>query len=128
MLKTEDVKRVLRDLVAEAGETSFGVEGCYYRNTDGSPLCIVGHVLKRLEPEFFERLGTGQNFAARALNSTGIWSILEPGDALLESEEGARTLLVSAQVEQDSGKTWAYSVKYAEAALAAEEEDARASH
>ena len=110
MLKTEDVRKVLVDLAASHGDTQMQEgTGCYYRGYNGEPLCIVGHVLARLEPEFFRKIPVSRNCGE--LNSRTIAEVIADGRLLAERD--AATLLTYAQTYQDSGASWARSVGWA---------------
>lgn len=115
MLKTDEVTKVLDRLVAEKGDIAFNSResGCYYRTPEGEPLCIVGHVLAELEPEFFQALNTERN----GLNGTNFDALSYEGE-YVTAQEHARILLVEAQFHQDNGLTWAESVERAKKRLA----------
>ena len=66
-LTAEAVHKTLEDIVAEYGEDYIYTDDiCQYGDPEtGEPLCIVGHVLYRLEPAAFRRIieGWGSNTA-----------------------------------------------------------------
>lgn len=120
MLKTDDVIKVLDDLVETAGGTAFmdSGSGCWYRDEDGAPLCIVGHVLARLKPEAFRIIpisegGVNSTIFPEAMRVLGI-----------EAEQDAFTLLMWAQMAQDDRQSWASAVDTAKKKLARNKEEA----
>lgn len=122
MMKIDAVNEVLDRLVAERGENTFTTNtGCYYREFDsGAPMCIVGHVLAELEPEYFQSIPAEKS----GTNGTNFDVITYRGD--VELDDDSRRLLIDAQYYQDNGRSWAESV--AEARKQLEDRKARLGH
>lgn len=110
----EQAVRALRAAVAgkPAGYVYSGrINGhCVYRTESGEPSCIVADALVRL--------GVGvQNFpdptALVQLSASFLLQSLEEGK-VLSVDPRTVGLFAHAQVTQDSGRTWAAAVEYAE--------------
>lgn len=73
---------------------------CVYAEPDGSPSCIVGHIVAELDPESFalitELRGGDRIFPADRLWESGFET----------HSEVAVDALVNAQEAQDNGETW----------------------
>lgn len=124
---TDAVTEALHKIVAEKGADYVypGARGtCMYSERDGSPSCIVGHVVAVLEPEAFEKIveieaAEGESTDARAL--LGGWGVdydWETGDyrmktpALVEYDNEVSNALELAQRAQDGGLTWGEAQEY----------------
>lgn len=90
-------------------ENDFGelveTNNCMYSNEDGTPSCIVGHVLSDVAPELY------------ADTHKRSWKILESRevDAIPELkeifEEDAISVMSVVQDQQDSKNPWGFAVK-----------------
>lgn len=108
----EDVMEAARKVVAEKGGEYLYRESrvrCKYAEPDGSPSCLVGHVIEKLDPQVFERLAGreemhGNSEAAGALVQLG-W--LEP-DFWTDEAEAAMDRI---QYAQDCGEPWGAAVE-----------------
>ncbi len=82
----------------EIDDDGVGTRKCRYFESDGSPSCIVGHVLAdhgyTFDPESFRN----------KVNVIGIRSIVITSDAVAYG-------LLDAQVTQDQGETWEQAVE-----------------
>lgn len=107
----EQVLTVARDIVAEFGEDYVYpnlADGCSYTNEEGSPSCIVGHIVSRLDPGAFSRIieleTPSDEYTVRAYFS---WSALHMNDTVgTDFTESQQIALSGAQKEQDTGNTW----------------------
>jgi len=88
-------------------------EKCFYANRDGSPSCIVGHVLHRAAPDFFAEVFHRENLGETGLSVFGLEGYLE-GDSDKLLTEDAVTVLRAAQIVQDTGGTWGDAFEAAE--------------
>lgn len=96
---TEDPKTAERQaqyLPSEASGT-----GCYYAHADGSPGCIVGHFVHKLNPDFDLK---GYEFS-------GVPSILHYAGIKVTGD--AMQFLGDVQAYQDGGSTWKDAVEKA---------------
>lgn len=96
---------------AEAG-------GCYYSFEDGTPGCLVGAVIAKLDPAAFDQLVTYEaplddgNGGISRRKAGSVWSIIrEPNTTGLglvvgEADRSVRDALRAAQSTQDTGGTW----------------------
>ena len=89
---TEDPKTAERNAGVVNGDGPSN--GCFYAHADGSPGCIVGHVIHKLKPEF-DLMSIETAFVAHALDRAGI-----------EWDGPVITYLAEIQQRQDSGITW----------------------
>lgn len=108
------VIKAAREIVAEKGEDYIYPDfqhGCTYSTYGDVPSCIVGYIVNRIDPVFFQEIANmesdgdpdsdsedraGNSFAANELN--------ELFDAGID--EDVLASLRAAQIIQDSGKTW----------------------
>ena len=114
----EDVLNAAREVVAERGEdyvysnslNEGGSGKCVYANEDGTPSCLVGHVIHRLDPNVFKNLAEKEfaddTTAAELLTveeyvPTDFWE--------MEAEAAMNT----AQAYQDDGLPWGTALKAA---------------
>ncbi len=123
-LTVENVKATVEDLIEEFGadhvyefpnrdpydHTQNGV--CVYQ-VEGKPSCIVGHVVARLNPEFFQEIIK----AGEGLNSTGSSGLFQAG--LARDEEDTEFFVRRLQRYQDGGDTWGEAYRRALADLSA---------
>lgn len=79
---------------------------CVYANKDGSPSCLVGHVIAALSPEDFERVVEYENYeiGVEGGGDTDIKSVVSALD--LGISERATQALREAQNAQDMGNKW----------------------
>ncbi|QIN93710.1 hypothetical protein QDW23_gp51 [Microbacterium phage Stromboli] len=129
-LTKEAVAEAIDQLVQERGQDyvypTEEVGGCYYSFEDGTPACLVGAVVAKLDPEAFQKLveieapfddGNGGVFRYKA--GTVGTVVAHPSPALVDGElvGGSRTGLVvedrdlflalrDAQSTQDQGHSW----------------------
>lgn len=110
-LEYDKAVELLEEIVAEKGDYCYTEDPktderrkaqnsnmCFYANEDGTPGCIIGHLVHKLNPEFdlnlIERKG-----AARALQAAGF-----------DVRADAATLVRKTQMSQDLGYTWRQAV------------------
>lgn len=115
----EDVLNATRAVVAEKGEdyvysnsvAEGGNGSCVYANEDGTPSCLVGHVIHRLDPEVFKRLAKDE-----AESGSQVALDLIPAGYIPEGfwEESAEHAMQEVQIHQDIGRTWGEALKTAE--------------
>lgn len=86
---------------------------CVYALKDGSPSCIVGHVLADIAPDEFKRIAKWE----REAGDTGIVTYLEDVATALFAPDQAEAL-TRAQTAQDDGNHWGFARDVAVAALA----------
>ena len=92
----DDVAKVLREVVAERPDYVYPHDYCVYRDEDGSPSCLIGHVIQRLDPDYFASISEqGNGATVRGLSWTDRFSVAEV------------RALRAAQMIQDTGQTWA---------------------
>lgn len=97
-----------QDYVYPAAKTG---DVCTYANSDGTPSCIVGHFISRIDPEGFKKVANmeaseGESFSPdAALKYAGILYDTESDYALSEAQDA-----------QDSGQTWGDALQEAIAA------------
>lgn len=100
------VNAVLTGIVADKSEgyrytdEDGGRANCVYRNEDGSPSCLVGHVA--------HRLGIPLPAYDAFENSTGVCSTVL-GQTYFTTDALSR--LSRVQMRQDSGETWARAIR-----------------
>ena len=122
-ITVEQVIATLEEVVAEKGEdyvypTEAGYGECFYGNEDGSPSCIVGHVLAKLDPIKY------QEFIKFESEENGPFGINENGSSYSfdypnADEWGSNIveILSIAQTHQDNGATWGEALTAAKSAL-----------
>ncbi len=116
MLKTHEVQKALNDILAEFGGDKKTY--CTYRSETGEPVCIIGHLLSRLEPEVFESLwyrdnprysyspeGAQEYLEAKSKAGNRFYILVGEGLVTTETPELARRLN-TLQWEQDRGTSW----------------------
>ena len=109
----EDVLNAAREVVAEKGEDYVysGPGGsCVYANEDGTPSCLVGHVIHRLDPNVFKHLAEKEfvdDTTAAELLTVEEYVPYEFWD--MEAERAMNT----AQEHQDDGVPWGTALKAA---------------
>lgn len=115
-LSVEETIAKLEAIVAKYGEDyvyqlptyedeSGELESCMYSNQDGTPSCIVGHVLKEVSPKYFKSVHEReweQLDSNAVYNLSGIYQYFE---------ERAVNLLSNVQFDQDDGVTWGEAVE-----------------
>lgn len=115
-INAQQALQMLREAVAAKGadyvyreqdRDDGGFVQCVYFEGDGSPSCIVGHVLAQLGKREQDLRFEGSSTP----NTVGIESVLVDG---VELDMGARRVLGAAQRKQDGGATWGAAVLYAE--------------
>lgn len=106
----DEALAALEAVVAEGGEDYVYPDEekdhdgmCRYVRKDGTPSCIVGHVVTLLDPELLPLLATKEGAAALSLGFP---------DKLHFTNQAAQ-VLDAAQQEQDNGKTWGEALAYA---------------
>lgn len=101
--KGTDYKYEIPTWESETGER-IEADQCVYKDFDGKPSCIVGHVIHKLLPEKWEELdfieGTLAQVLMRELQVKGYLRVVE---------EEVLHFLGLAQGEQDRGSTWGVS-------------------
>mgnify|MGYP003441213565 CR=1 FL=1 len=110
----DDVLNATRKIVEEkGGDYRYDPEGhgCLYA-ADGTPSCLVGHVINALDPEAFTILAGME--ADRSMSMPAVE--LRDGDWLAEDfwSDDAEVAMQAAQDAQDSGLTWGQAVYAAE--------------
>lgn len=109
--KRAEVLAALEDIVSSAPETV--AECTYFQWTYGepeaAPVCVVGHLIKRLEPETFQRMvDIDSDESGPSVSSIVVEALRKEGVPL--SFDRDRDLIFALGVlqgEQDNGKTWA---------------------
>jgi hypothetical protein len=91
-------------------------ETCVYKNPDGTPSCIVGHVFSSLGLEIPEQYNTN---SIRFLSSSHYdhdraYITIPTVSREVEFTVGAFEALEQAQLKQDAGVAWGEAVEYAE--------------
>ena len=86
-------------------------EGCTY-SRQGTPSCLVGHVIYALEPDTFEKIKDIEEIKIMSMPVAE----LRDGDWLAEDfwSDDAEVAMQAAQDAQDSGLTWGQAVYAAE--------------
>lgn len=104
------VQEALKESVEEKGADyvypyAKGLGACKYAENDGSPSCIVGHVLAKLDPEMFAKVKEAEG---RESGSFPVSMLLDAEEFYSEVELSFPlvTALASAQNMQDTGSTW----------------------
>ena len=105
MITLEDAKRALHEAVEEKGaDYVYPRAGltCTYAEADGSPSCIVGHVLYKLDPKVYEAVAliesTEESFSVGEIETTIDKDVFADRDVI--------HFLGAAQARQDHGATW----------------------
>lgn len=107
----EEVTAAIEAVVAERGEgyiydngrNIHGDAGCYYADADGAnPSCIVGFVLKALNPEAFKKVVDHE----RSHESFDVEDAILYADGEFNVSSEVKAALQRAQDRQDSGKSW----------------------
>lgn len=104
VFSTEEIFRTLDDIVAERGvDYALGVgEVCKYKDESGKPLCVIGHLIARLNPEGFATINNVENTIT--VDALG-------GDVIsVDSSETLEALRLIQSV-QDTGNTWSEAVQ-----------------
>lgn len=119
-LTLSEVRAAAKEIVSERPNHSMSGERCMYRDPfDGSPVCLVGAIFHKLDPDLFARFSIG--YADADLPPLGNHSTLASIDrgANLSGnwEPGVLTYLDRLQSMQDSGSTWINAFESAELAL-----------
>lgn len=120
-MKYETVKEVLLELI-EGDGASYKYESpngdiCMYSERDGSPSCIVGHVIQRLQPEAFQTIhdyewlyvDADAEDAYRA-RSVSVGNIFEEVNVDIPMSSETFRLLQVTQRLQDAGLSWGAAV------------------
>lgn len=111
----DDVLTTLASIVDKYGAEhvyEHAMSTCRYSNADGTPSCIVGHIIYWLEPEVFERIHEYEwrNGSDDGPESCAVRYLGENGLELDYENESEAEFLVEAltqgQRAQDFGKTW----------------------
>lgn len=126
-LQIEDVKRVTKEILAEYGEdyvyeTDPNSIGCMYAPQDGyNDGCLIGQIVKRLDPEAFDRLVlTDEAQPADGIHAwfgPAFWFLAvaerneQLGTGIIEATPGLALAMREAQSRQDGGATWGQAAK-----------------
>jgi hypothetical protein len=111
-LTIENVAEAIDQLVVERGEAYVypGGEGCFYSFEDGTPGCIVGAIVAKIDPAAFEKL---VEYEAPIDDGNGGIRRVSPGSAQsalnyvgVDVDEDLGMALRSAQSAQDMGTPW----------------------
>ena len=111
MSSRTEVLEALKDIVYSAPDT---VAKCtyfewVYGEPDAVPVCVIGHLIKRLEPETFQRMvDIDSDESGPSVSAIVVESLRKEGISL--SFDRDRDLIYALGVlqgEQDNGKTWA---------------------
>lgn len=109
----EQVLQAAREVVEEKGEDYvYEYPDCKYA-VNGTPACIVGHVVNRLDPAVFEFLATKEE--TESTGSEIVTSLTSRGwlDRNFWSHD-AQVAMSVAQSCQDVGETWSAALAAAE--------------
>lgn len=118
--KRAAVIAAVEDIVAEAPET---VAECLYFDQDRDedtdelvgevyPVCVVGHLIKRLEPETFTAMVALSKTTVPSMPSFLVEGLRNYGIRLsFDQDRGLIRALGILQGEQDAGKTWAEALE-----------------
>lgn len=83
---------------------------CYYSNEDGTPSCIVGHIIYRLEPDVFQQIHGWEWADGEYPDSCAVFNLGDEGFELDYESEAEAEFLIGAlgqgQGAQDSGRAW----------------------
>lgn len=99
----EAISKTIHEVVAEYGEdyvyrSPEANSQCVYA-VGGSPSCLVGHVIARLDPESFKAISESE------LNTRSVYSLVGEFGGFQVSDL-AVSALAAAQTEQDLGFEW----------------------
>jgi hypothetical protein len=102
--------KVMEEVVNEFGDDYvYGDEqkneygDCVYANEDGTPSCLVGHVIARLDPDAFDNVV----YKEQELGSTPAHNLTNEGYVQLGFwDENTAYIMMEAQGAQDTGSTW----------------------
>lgn len=118
--KRAAVIAAVEDIVAEAPET---VAECLYFDQDRDedtdelvgevyPVCVVGHLINRLEPETFTAMVALSKTTVPSMPSFLVERLRNYGIRLsFDQDRGLIRALGILQGEQDAGKTWAEALE-----------------
>ena len=100
------VLETLEEIVAENGEDyvyplANTAASCQYANPDGTPSCIVGHLIYKLDPSVLDDIRTSPG----GYNIDGVFS-LQDGFIKIKDDPSLLDALENLQNDQDMGKTW----------------------
>lgn len=117
--------------VAEALENALALKGagyvyprndgkeapfpCTYSNDDGTPSCIVGHVIAELDPELFKKVGEWEKSEQGWDEGTAFLTVFYAFPTRFTP--GQARALQRAQGAQDDGSTWGAAVRRFEESL-----------
>ena len=126
-LQVEDVKRVTREILAEYGPDYIyradpDSVGCEYGPQPGfNDGCLIGQIVKRLDPEAYEKLALadekmvvdGAHPWHDGGNPRGITrdNLSAVGTGIIAVENGLGIAMRTAQQQQDAGRTWGHAAK-----------------
>lgn len=114
LITLDEVNELLADIVSQVPEdyvyinpegrsAASGPIGCEYASRDGSPSCLVGHVLHRLGlPVYHSETQPGQGWAVT-------WGFEHPHEEHFTPEAVSR--LARVQSRQDQGTPWREAIK-----------------
>ena len=114
------VREVLGEIVTEHG--GWTRAACMYFNANSiesirggevAPVCIVGHLIKRLEPETFAVMVEGNHVAERVNELRGVGVTLE----FVGKDRRLMEALGELQDVQDSGYDWATALREFDSAI-----------
>lgn len=80
---------------------------CYYSHKDGTPACIVGHVLAYTQPELIPAVRAWETDG----RDTAVHDLMEEFEP--DFTPGAASVLAEAQAAQDNGKSWGKALERA---------------
>ena len=112
----EGVMKTLREVVAGKEDFVYTTEHeeCIYAEDDGSPSCVVGHVIARLDPELLAKVAEGERFELEsgeiAYNSDTVSGLFNAYGL----PKGSGVVLRAAQKMQDAGVSWGEALELAE--------------
>lgn len=122
-INAENALTLLAAVVAEKGE-EYRYPGaddgnCSYTNADGTPSCIVGHVLKKLHVPLDKVRAFEWDEDGSIRESTAVSGILGEWGPYADSvsakaDHNAVIILQAAQSKQDDGSTWGEALAYAQ--------------
>ena len=118
------VVKVLKEIVEEYGQDHVYEEyngNCMYAEEDGSPSCIVGHVMHRMTPDYYNEVVEAERIYGAAgvteIGHAGMCGYAEDDEAIPRTADmvfspEALVLLARAQIMQDTGNPWGISVDH----------------
>lgn len=98
------------DYVYDSGRINDG--GCYYSMPNGSPSCLVGFVVAKLNPDAFEKVVEWED--GGDFGDVADMTNVTDGEFNISTE--VRRALQAAQEKQDSGAPWGEALDAFEAA------------